>query len=62
MQLRQGFGRLIRTKRDKGIIAILDSRIWNRPYGKRFLVSLPDVKKTDSLQEVREWWEKQAYE
>ncbi len=42
IKLRQGFGRLIRTKTDKGIIAILDNRILNKYYGRLFLNSLPE--------------------
>jgi ATP-dependent DNA helicase DinG len=41
IKFKQGFGRLIRTKTDTGIIVILDSRIVNRPYGKKFLDSIP---------------------
>lgn len=41
IRLRQGFGRLIRSKDDRGIIIILDTRIFRRDYGKRFLLSLP---------------------
>ena len=42
--LSRGFGRLIRTKNDKGIVVILDPRIKTRSYGKAFLRSLPDCK------------------
>ena len=42
LRLKQGFGRLIRTKNDTGIVVILDSRIKTRSYGKAFLRSLPD--------------------
>jgi ATP-dependent DNA helicase DinG len=42
LKLRQGVGRLIRTKRDKGIAVILDSRILNKSYGRAFLDSLPE--------------------
>ena len=42
LRLKQGFGRLIRNKNDKGIIVILDTRIITKPYGKMFLNSLPD--------------------
>lgn len=42
LRLRQGFGRLIRSRSDQGIVAILDSRILKRWYGKLFLQSLPD--------------------
>lgn len=41
IRLKQGFGRLIRTKTDKGIFVVLDSRILNKPYGKMFIESLP---------------------
>lgn len=41
IKLKQGFGRLIRTKNDKGIVAILDPRIRTKFYGKWFLNSLP---------------------
>ena len=40
--LRQGFGRLIRTVDDRGVVVIADTRIVRRPYGKRFIDSLPD--------------------
>lgn len=41
IKLRQGFGRLIRTATDSGIVVILDSRIVSKPYGRTFLESLP---------------------
>ena len=41
LKLRQGVGRLIRTKGDKGIVAILDSRVVKKPYGRAFLNALP---------------------
>ena len=41
LRLKQGFGRLIRTKTDQGIVVILDSRIRTRRYGKHFIDSLP---------------------
>jgi ATP-dependent DNA helicase DinG len=41
LKLRQGVGRLIRTKSDHGIIVILDNRIVTRPYGRGFLAALP---------------------
>ncbi len=42
LRFRQGFGRLIRTQRDKGIVVVLDSRITNKGYGKNFIDALPD--------------------
>ncbi|GAB4142874.1 MAG: helicase C-terminal domain-containing protein [Planctomycetota bacterium] len=41
LKLRQGFGRLIRSGRDRGKVVVLDPRIKTRPYGRRFLASLP---------------------
>src|SRR5881227_2296619 len=41
LKLRQGVGRLIRTKGDRGIIVILDNRIVTKPYGRAFLAALP---------------------
>ena len=41
LRFKQGFGRLIRSKSDTGIIAILDSRIINKSYGRQFLNSVP---------------------
>jgi ATP-dependent DNA helicase DinG len=39
--LKQGLGRLIRTRQDRGLLAILDGRLLTRGYGKVFLKSLP---------------------
>ena len=60
LRLRQGFGRLIRTKTDKGVAIILDRRVLSRRYGKAFLSSLPDVTlKVGSLDQlsndIRAW-------
>jgi ATP-dependent DNA helicase DinG len=44
IRFKQGFGRLIRNTKDKGVIIVLDRRILDRNYGKTFLSSLPDVK------------------
>ncbi len=41
LKLRQGVGRLIRTKSDRGIVVILDNRIVTKPYGRAFLQALP---------------------
>ena len=44
IKFKQGFGRLIRTKTDTGIVVILDSRIVNKPYGRQFLDAIPECK------------------
>jgi ATP-dependent DNA helicase DinG len=41
LKLKQGFGRLIRTRRDRGMVVILDPRVRTKPYGRLFLASLP---------------------
>jgi ATP-dependent DNA helicase DinG len=41
LKLRQGVGRLIRTKQDSGIVVILDPRVLTKSYGRRFLNALP---------------------
>ena len=41
IKLKQGFGRLIRTQSDRGIVVILDPRVLCKPYGRTFLNSLP---------------------
>ncbi len=54
LQLKQGFGRLIRTRQDKGILVLFDTRVLSKPYGKIFLESLPPmpvVHHLDSLPE-----------
>jgi len=52
LALKQGFGRLIRTKTDRGVLALLDSRIQRMAYGKIFLESLPKYRMTADLAEV----------
>lgn len=51
--LRQGFGRLIRTRRDRGLVAILDRRIVERGYGASFLRSLPECPRLQTLPEAQ---------
>jgi DNA polymerase-3 subunit epsilon/ATP-dependent DNA helicase DinG len=41
LRFRQGFGRLIRRATDRGVIVILDSRVWHKSYGEAFLDALP---------------------
>jgi ATP-dependent DNA helicase DinG len=44
IKLKQGFGRLIRTRTDKGMVVILDPRVLNKRYGKAFLEALPECR------------------
>lgn len=41
LRFRQGFGRLIRTQTDRGVVAVLDKRVLTKQYGRMFLESLP---------------------
>jgi len=50
--LKQGIGRLIRSKTDRGVIAILDSRLRTKSYGKDFLNSLPKARVTSEISDV----------
>jgi ATP-dependent DNA helicase DinG len=52
LALKQGFGRLIRAKTDRGVLALLDTRIQRMPYGKIFLESLPGYRRTNDLKDV----------
>ncbi|MGQ9489539.1 MAG: helicase C-terminal domain-containing protein [Anaerolineae bacterium] len=42
LRFRQGFGRLIRSKTDRGVVVVLDKRVTSKSYGKLFLESLPE--------------------
>ena len=50
--LLQGLGRLIRTRSDRGVLAILDPRLARMSYGRRFLGSLPPAPLTDDLEAI----------
>jgi ATP-dependent DNA helicase DinG len=54
--LKQGFGRLIRSLHDRGLLALLDNRILKKQYGKVFIESLPNYKKTTDLKVVEEFF------
>jgi len=53
LQLRQGFGRLIRGHADSGVVAILDPRLRTKAYGRAFLAALPRCPVADDLTAVR---------
>ena len=46
LRFRQGFGRLVRTRTDRGAVVVLDRRIVSRWYGRLFLQSLPDLERS----------------
>ena len=56
IMLKQGFGRLIRTKKDYGVVAILDPRIRTRYYGKWFIESLPECKIVNDIDSIEQFY------
>jgi len=52
LRLKQGFGRLIRTSEDRGVVAILDTRLVRKAYGERFLRFLPPARRVFDIAEV----------
>ncbi|HLY91708.1 MAG TPA: ATP-dependent DNA helicase [Candidatus Angelobacter sp.] len=54
--LKQGFGRLIRSVKDRGVLALLDNRLLKQRYGKIFVDSLPAYTKTKDLADVQEFF------
>jgi ATP-dependent DNA helicase DinG len=57
LALKQGFGRLIRRRDDRGIVAVLDHRLVTKTYGRVFFETLPaGLPRTSSLEQVRRWW------
>ncbi|HHD62863.1 MAG TPA: ATP-dependent DNA helicase [Desulfobulbaceae bacterium] len=56
LSLRQGVGRLMRSSGDRGVIAVLDARLFSKNYGKRFLGSLPPSPLVRDLQAVKSFF------
>jgi ATP-dependent DNA helicase DinG len=54
--LKQGFGRLIRSLHDRGLLALLDNRILKKAYGKIFIDSLPSYRKTTDIAQVEKFF------
>lgn len=54
IKFKQGFGRVIRSSSDKGIVAVLDERIMTMRYGKEFLNSLPYVPITRNIEDIKQ--------
>ncbi len=57
ISLKQGFGRLIRSLNDRGLLVLLDNRITKKQYGKTFLDSLPPYRRTSDMADVEEFFE-----
>jgi len=56
ISLKQGFGRLIRSLHDRGLLVLLDNRILKKQYGRLFIDSLPNYKKTTEMRVVEEFF------
>jgi ATP-dependent DNA helicase DinG len=54
--LKQGFGRLIRSLHDRGLLVLLDNRILKKQYGRTFIDSLPNYRKTTEMRVVEEFF------
>jgi len=57
IMFKQGFGRLIRSHSDRGVVAVLDPRIQTRPYGREFIKALPECRRTDDISEIRDFFQ-----
>jgi ATP-dependent DNA helicase DinG len=60
LTLKQGFGRLIRSLEDRGVLVLLDPRVTRQRYGKTFLASLPPYRMTATITDVEEFFEADA--
>jgi ATP-dependent DNA helicase DinG len=58
--LKQGAGRLIRAETDRGVLMICDTRLVDKPYGRRIWQSLPPFKRTREIDVVREFFEEKS--
>ncbi|MGZ3446323.1 MAG: ATP-dependent DNA helicase [Myxococcaceae bacterium] len=56
LALRQGFGRLIRTRSDRGIVALLDVRVGRKAYGRQLLAGLPPARRFKEIRLLAEWF------
>jgi ATP-dependent DNA helicase DinG len=56
IRLKQGFGRLIRTREDRGMVCILDSRLITRDYGPEFVNYLPPASRASKWSRVERFW------
>ena len=57
LQLRQGFGRLIRSSDERGVVAILDGRLVKSSYGRLIISSLPKMKIVHTVEEVKKFFD-----
>ena len=60
LTLKQGFGRLIRSLEDRGVLVLLDPRIRTQRYGRTFLQSLPPYRMTSAIADVEGFFDSRA--
>ena len=60
LQLKQGFGRLIRNATDRGVVALLDGRLTTKAYGARILSALPPATRTRDVEAVRAFFTRES--
>jgi ATP-dependent DNA helicase DinG len=58
--LKQGFGRLIRSLDDRGVVVLLDNRILRQRYGKAFIESMPAFYRTTDVAVVEEFFARES--
>jgi ATP-dependent DNA helicase DinG len=56
LTLKQGFGRLIRARSDRGVLVLLDNRITRQRYGQMFFDSLPPYRRTNRIEDVEQFF------
>jgi Rad3-related DNA helicase len=57
LRLKQGIGRLLRTRNDRGVMAILDSRLYTKGYGRQVLDAMPPARRSSNLRDVARFFE-----
>ena len=55
IQFKQGFGRLVRSETDRGVVVVLDRRIVEKGYGRSFLAALPKTRIGDDVDDVADF-------
>ncbi|MDQ2717419.1 MAG: protein kinase [Chloroflexota bacterium] len=62
LRLKQGLGRLLRTRDDRGVMALLDARLHTKGYGKQILNALPPARRTSSIKDVERFFAEELEE
>jgi ATP-dependent DNA helicase DinG len=56
IMLKQGVGRLIRDHQDRGVLVLCDPRLRSKPYGKRFIDSLPPIPSSHDIRDIQRFF------